>query len=193
MEQDIRDITSILNGETERYRRLIEKYTPRLSRLVISQGVPEIEQEDLVHEVFIRAYTSLSRFRLDKRFDLWLMGIAVKTIQDFWRHYYRRKEILPPAADESHGKHLENIVSHHPEPLDKLLREEAKENILRSLDLLTVDQRLATTLFYFDEMTIGEIGKTTRWSESKIKVLLHRSREKLKLHIQNYFSEEPVS
>lgn len=75
------------------------------------------------------------------------------------------------------------------QPVDVLLDAEARCAILNALGELTADQKTTIVLFYFEEMSIEEIRTATGWSTSKVKVLLHRGRSKLRKHLEPYLEE----
>jgi len=167
-------------GDTRAFGRLVEEYTPMVTRMVISQGCPPDDRGDVIQEIFIRAFRSLSRFDPDRRFDLWLSGIAYRSIKDHWRRWFRKQEVPESAflPEDSPLRKLE--ASGIADPAEMLLRKEEGLQLQGALRELTRNQRLTLVWFYFEAMSIAEIAGSTGWSESKVKVLLHRGRQKLR-------------
>ena len=65
---------------------------------------------------------------------------------------------------------------------DSLLKQEREDTntkVKNAMEVLSENEYLVITLFYLLEKSIKEIRRITGFSESKIKVLLHRSRIKL--------------
>lgn len=176
----LRWIREAQQGDTRAFGRLIEQYTSMVTRMVVSQGCPPEDRGDVIQEIFIRAFRSLNRFEPDKRFDLWLSGISYRSIKEHWRRWYRRREIpessFPPG--ESPLRDLEAFGS--VDPADAFLRKEEAFRLVEALKELTRNQRLAVVWFYFEDMSVAEIAGSTGWSESKVKVTLHRGRQKLR-------------
>jgi RNA polymerase sigma-70 factor (ECF subfamily) len=55
--------------------------------------------DDLVQDVFIRAFTALPRFRGDARLINWLYTITANVVRNWWdsqRRQQRREEIATP-------------------------------------------------------------------------------------------------
>jgi RNA polymerase sigma-70 factor (ECF subfamily) len=73
---------------------------------------------------------------------------------------------------------------------DNLLRDEIKTSILTLLDTLEEDERQIIELYYLDELSIKEVSTITNFSESNVKVKLHRARKTLSLHINQYLDHE---
>ncbi len=191
MDQDIEDIAAVLEGDRERYRGLMTRHGHGIARFVISQGIPGADRDDLVQDIFMKAYTSLVRFDQTRPFPLWLTGIAVNSVRNYWRKHYRRKELLLSGEEENREAGLlYDRADTRPEPLEDILSEDARREIRKSLNVLKPDQKIAVSLFYFEELSVSDIRRATGWSESKIKVLLHRSRQKLKSRLSVYFEEE---
>ena len=82
---DERDILRrIGQGETECFADLIRRYQGHVVRIV-GRRVPSDRVEEVVHDVFVRAYLGLKQFSGSSPFDHWLAGIAVRCCYDFWR------------------------------------------------------------------------------------------------------------
>ena len=74
----------ISQGETDRFADLISRYQRHVIRIV-GRRVPADQVEEIVHDVFVRAYIGLAQYSQSFGFDHWLSGIAVRTCFDFWR------------------------------------------------------------------------------------------------------------
>ena len=64
-------------------------------------------------------------------------------------------------------------------PLERLEDIERKDFIKKCIAQLSESEAAIVTLFYFEELSIKEIGKVTGLTEDNVKVKLHRSRKKL--------------
>ena len=76
-------IHRVREGESETYRLLVERYQSRIYRLVsrlLGPGHGEIE--DVVQDVFVKAYFSLKTFREDSSFRTWITRIAINRARD---------------------------------------------------------------------------------------------------------------
>lgn len=89
--EDMNIITEIINGNINLYEKLLTKYE-KYTFTIVAKHVPYNMIEEVTHEVFIKAYQSLDRFRKKESFKHWLATIAVRTCYDFWRKEYRKKE-----------------------------------------------------------------------------------------------------
>lgn len=73
---DLRLIRGALRGRQANYGALVERYHPVIYAFVAERiGTPDAA-EDVTRSVFVRAYTSLSGFRGNIGFDVWLKRLA---------------------------------------------------------------------------------------------------------------------
>src|SRR2546430_8117475 len=86
-------IAAVLNGETASFEPLIQKYQPRVFATARRYARRESEVEDIVQEVFIKAFQKLRTYRGDAPFEHWLMKLSVRTCYDFLRAHQRSREI----------------------------------------------------------------------------------------------------
>ena len=92
---DLEIIRRVLQGEIDRFAELITRYQQHVAKIT-NRHVPSDSVAEVAHDVFVRAYSSLSSFSGQTPFEHWLSGIAVRTCYDFWRA--RRREELPVSS-----------------------------------------------------------------------------------------------
>src|SRR6266511_5144498 len=85
-------IAALLNGDTASFEPLLKKYQPRVFATARRYARRESEVEDIVQEVFLKAFHKLNSFRGDAPFEHWLMRLAVRTCYDFLRAHQRNRE-----------------------------------------------------------------------------------------------------
>ncbi len=75
------------------FRELYRRHTPRLFMLVARLlSRDDREAEDVVQEVWIRAFENLGRFEWNSSFSTWLTGIGLNRVRDRIRRYGRSRE-----------------------------------------------------------------------------------------------------
>ncbi|MCX6902063.1 MAG: sigma-70 family RNA polymerase sigma factor, partial [Verrucomicrobia bacterium] len=85
-------IAAVLKGDTAQFESLVAKYLPRVFATARRYARRESEVEDIVQEVWIKAYQKLGSFRGDAPFEHWLMRLTVHTCYDFLRAHQRNRE-----------------------------------------------------------------------------------------------------
>lgn len=176
-------------GNTEAFGRLVEQFTPLVTRMLIAQGVRRDDRGDLIQEVFLRAFTSLNTFDSEKRFEPWLAGVAFRTIKNYWRNAGRRRELLESELADNFFQGLHGPGEQN-DPEAAAVRNELERVLVRSLDALSKSQKHAILCFYFEEMTLLEIADAMGWSLSRVKVTLYRARLKLRRILKEQWEEE---
>jgi RNA polymerase sigma factor for flagellar operon FliA len=77
---------------------------------------------------------------------------------------------------------LEDIVDDpaHKDALEVMETEESREVLLETIDHLPEQQRLVVALYYYEEMTLKEIGEALHISESRVSQIHTRAVKTLK-------------
>lgn len=170
---EIHTIERILDGETELFAVFLDRYgRPLYSLIVQIVGCTE-DAEELVQDVFMKAFRSLHSYKGECRFSTWLYRIAYNVAISATRK--RRQEFL--YIEEST---INNVPD---EKADSVLGDTDDEDRLtqlaRAIDQLTVEEKALITLFYYEEKSMDEVGEILNLTLSNVKVRLHRTRKKL--------------
>ena len=81
VERDV--VRRVRDGDADAYRLLVERHQARIHRLVGRLLGPDHgDVDDVVQEVFVKAYFSLSKFREDAAFGTWITRIAINRARD---------------------------------------------------------------------------------------------------------------
>ena len=111
---DLDIISGVLGGDTDRFEELIDRHREHVFRIV-GRRVPRDDVEEVAHDVFVRAWSSLPSFRNDSPFQWWLSKIAVRTCHDYWRGRYRSKETSMSSLGEGLADWLEGAAAEEPD------------------------------------------------------------------------------
>ncbi len=79
-----------------------------------------------------------------------------------------------------------------PNAYEMLAEKELQGIVMETLKLLEEKQRLVLTLYYFEELTLAEIGEVLGVSESRVCQIHGKAIQKLKLRVQNRTRERPL-
>ncbi len=170
----------VRQGDSERFADLIDRYQRHVIRIV-GRRVPPDQVEELVHDVFVRAYVNLAQFSGLVSFDHWLAGIAVRTCYDYWRG--RARDDVPVSAlTEDHRRWIEQTLSAQSD--DQFRRQtearEAFEVLQWALGRLSPENRVVLTLVHLDGYSVRETADLLGWTVINVKVRAHRARQTLR-------------
>ena len=168
-------IKAVLAGDNSSFEVLIVRYQPRVFGTARKYARRESDVEDIVQEVFIKAFTKLSTFRGDSPFEHWLMRLAVRTCYDFLREHQRNREHPISEITEEESNWLERFATGDVQD-DTHSAAAARAVIHRLLEHLSPQSRLIIQLLEIEEKSLKEIAQLTGWSIPMIKVRAFRAR-----------------
>lgn len=180
MADDLEIVRRVLSGETDEFGELIARYHQHVARIV-NRHVPPDRVAEVAHDVFVRAYGSLSGFAGESPFDHWLSRIAVRTCYDFWRA--RRRDEWPVSAlTADHQAWVERVLTAASEEQfhEHTRQREATELVQWALGRLSAENRLVLTLVHLEGCSVREAAELLGWSVVNVKVRAHRARQKLR-------------
>ncbi len=181
---DAQLITRVLGGESAFYRPLVTRYQSRLHAMVCGMVRDPDDAKDIVQMAFVKAYQSLSSFRIDSAFYTWIYRIAMNLAIDHCRKGKRRKttsfEDAVASRDED-GTLAEQHLSDNP-AID-LARKELRERIYAALDDLTDDMREVVLLREVEGLSYKEIADTMGIPEGTVMSRLFYARKKLQARL----------
>jgi RNA polymerase sigma-70 factor (ECF subfamily) len=171
-------IAAVLQGDPARFEPLVKKYSPRIFATARRYARREDEVQDVVQEVWLKAYQKLGTFRGDAPFEHWLMRLAVHTCYDFLRAHQRNRESSFSELTEPEADWLDRFVA-DPDgaPEDATA---AKTLIDRILEQLSPPARMVITLLEIEDRSVKEIARLTGWSVPLVKVRAFRARAEMR-------------
>lgn len=166
-----------LSGNQKAFETVLRRYQKLVYNVIFQMVQNHEAAADLTQETFLKTYKGLASFRGNAAFKPWLLKIASNTTLNYIR--------------DSRGKSassLEEILEENPqaEPSSKERLEEQVElnisqaNLAEAIALLPVRQRQIFVLRYQHDLPYADIANITDETESSIKSLLFRIREKLR-------------
>ncbi len=182
-------IKSIVQGDRDSFRILIERYQQLVFRTCMGFLHNKEDAEDLTQDVFIQAYQSLSRFKGESAFSTWLYSIAVnaslnKVRKSKFKLVFERFENL--TGSDRTGSDTYPVIKNDEDPEKIIIRQEHSEWLGRALDSLPENQKTAIVLSKYDDLSQKEIAEIMNTTEGAVEALLQRAkknlREKLLFH-----------
>jgi RNA polymerase sigma-70 factor (ECF subfamily) len=170
-------IKQALAGNQKAFTKLVEAYQTPIYNLAYRMLGDPAEAEDAAQETFLRAYTRLHTFKLDKKFSSWILSIASHYCIDCLRK--RRTSQVP----------LEDLLAQqvfsdpHEGPERRTLNRREREMVHMLMETLPEHYRAVLVLRYWHELSYKEMAEVLDTTQSAIKSRLHRARRLLAKHI----------
>ncbi|SNR24772.1 RNA polymerase sigma factor [Flavobacterium sp. ov086] len=180
-------IDKILQGETNAFAVLVDRYKDMIFSLALKMIKNKEEAEEVAQDTFIKIYNSLSKFKGDSKFSTWIYKIAYNSCLDNLKK--NKKEDLNISIDEF-SSHLIKTMDN---ALSALEDKERKQTIQNCLNLLPSEENFLLTLFYFEDQSLEEIGKIMSITANNVKVKLFRSRQKLAVILKKQLEPETIA
>ncbi|HVR34995.1 MAG TPA: sigma-70 family RNA polymerase sigma factor [Methylomirabilota bacterium] len=171
-------IRAVLDGDRESFEPLVRRYQARVFATARRYARREDEIEDIVQEVFAKAFQKLASFRGEAPFEHWLMRLSVRTCYDFLRQHQRNRENTFSDLSSTESDWLDRFVS-DPDDADERA-EAARKLVERLMSHLSPPARLVITLLEIEERSVKEIAKLTGWSVPLVKVRAFRARAEMR-------------
>ena len=153
-------IAAVLKGDAASFEPLVQKYSPRVFATARRYARRESEVEDIVQEIWLKAFEKLNSFRGEAPFEHWLMRLAVRTCYDFLRSHQRNRETTFAELTEPEEDWLDRFVSQPDSASENA--EAARQLIERVLEQLSPPARLVITLLEIEERSVKEIAQAHR-------------------------------
>ncbi len=166
-------------GDKEAFRHLVETYQDRLFGLVLSMVTQRQTAEDLLQEIFVKAYFALETFGSQSAFYTWLYRIASNHCLDHLRKKrYDHTSLDQPLCEDSETRFQDTLKAPFTDHPDLMLAERSESQAL--LGALAPSERLILTLRELDGRSYEEIAQIMDCPVNTVKSRLNRAREALK-------------
>lgn len=167
-------IRNILDGHTEQFRLLAERYGQSVQRLVgrmISQ--PE-DAEDVTQDILAAAYESLPRFDCRRAsFKTWLLHIAYHIAMQ----HLRKNARLPLVEVEQ--TRIEALPDHPANILPKENPPDRLQLLWQAVDRLAPEDQMLLSLHYYDGRPLREVAYIVDHTDSYLRSRLQWLRKKI--------------
>lgn len=155
---------------------LYDRYENRVFYKALSLLKNRAEAMDLAHDIFIEIFTSLDKFEGKSKLSLWIHSISFNTCV---KYLSTKKRLQVFSLDDQEDEYQDHAPI---ELAEKVLLEMNLDALEEHMGNLKEEDRMIMLLKYIDGLTVKEMSEVTKMNESKIKMKLMRSREKL-LHM----------
>ncbi|TWT20070.1 RNA polymerase sigma factor RpoE [Luteimonas marina] len=174
---DLELVKRVQRGDSAAFDLLVRKYQHRIAALIGRYVSDWSEVQDVAQETFIRAYRAMGNFRGDAQFYTWLHRIAVNTAKNHLVAGNRR----PPGADidvEDAEQFDAGIrLRDGDTPERELMRQQLEQTVMRAVEALPEELRLAITLREVDGLSYEEIAERMGCPIGTVRSRIFRARE----------------
>jgi len=127
--------------------------------------------EEIVQEAFARSWASPHTPSTESEFRRWLYRVIGNLARDYHRQRVRFRNLpIPPAVAQ--------------DPIELVERRSPDEEVLAALRRLSIRERQAIYLRYFEDYSFAETARIMASPQVTVRVLVHRALGKLRRHLE---------
>ena len=176
-------------GEARAFDELVVRFSPRLYGLVYNMTSNHEDTNDLLQEIFAKAYRSIKGFQGKSSFYTWMHSISVNMAINFLKKRNRR---MTTSLDD-----VDNGIVNDPDfieatsgrdPRDQASLSELQKKLNEAMMKLSYEHRAVVTMFDIQGMPHAEISKILKVSEGTVRSRLFYAHRQLQNYLQEFIT-----
>ena len=184
-QQDI--INSVLAGDTDAFRRIIEE-NERLVAHVVFRMIPhEADRQDMCQDIFVKVFQNLKKFKFKSKLSTWIAQISYNHCLN-----YLEKKKIPLLEDIASDNMTNGWPAQENSPETDAVNHDISTLLKESIASLPAHFRTIVTLYHLDDMSYNEISEVMSIPVGTIKSYLFRARKLLKERLVHTYGQEAL-
>jgi RNA polymerase sigma-70 factor (ECF subfamily) len=166
-DEDMVLVERYLSGDQTAFELLYSKYYDKVFAIARGVLMDHDEAADAVQEVFTLVYRHIKRFDRRSRFSTWLFRVAVnRSIQEARRNRHKSRNVELKEA----------LATEAPTDCDEM-----DPKVQAAMSEMAPADRALLVLFYWEELSLQEIGDSIGCNVNAAKTRLYRARERFRV------------
>ena len=171
-------VANVRLGDKEAFGLLVERYQQMVEHIAKKMIADKWVARELAQESILQAYLSLHHLKDASRFKSWLYGITLNICRRYLQDQKMDMLSLETIMGDMHNDAITNLDDRvDPESIAEA--HDLHRLVLDAINELSVKDKEATLLFYYEQLTLQEIAALAGVSVGAIKGRLHRARKQL--------------
>lgn len=177
------------DGDTAAFDELVTKYSPKLYGLIYHMTSNREDTNDLLQEVFAKAYRSIKRFRGKSSFYTWIYAIATNMTLNFLKKRSRRQGMSLDDVDSAieHDREFIELTSKS-DPVRETYLSELQLKLNEAMQSLSDNHRAVVTMYDIQGMPHTEIARILGVSEGTVRSRLFYAHRHLQTQLGDYWN-----
>jgi RNA polymerase sigma-70 factor (ECF subfamily) len=185
-------ICAVLDGDTERFAELVDRYQQPTLRLAFSLLGSAADAQDASQEAFVSAYRALGRFNSRSKFSTWLYRIVVNKCHDLARsrsRLPRTVSVVGPVDPDADGTYFVDIEDSASDARGRAVNQELARALSVAIEGLPMKQRSAFALHHLQGMALDEVAAVMHCRVGTVKSHVFRATEVLRVAMSPWRGE----
>ena len=170
-----------VGGDIEAFETLIQSHQKKGYNIALRMTKNPDDAQELSQDAFVRAFTSIGKFRGDSSFSTWMYRITINVCTDFLRKRNKTVSLsIEQGAAVGEDERPLQIQEDGPGPEELSEKKQLKDLVRDAMDSLSEEHREVLVLRDLMDMPYRDIANTLNVNEGTIKSRINRARENLK-------------
>jgi RNA polymerase sigma-70 factor (ECF subfamily) len=181
-------VASTVGGDLASYDELIRRFQSRLYGVIYHLTSNHEDTNDMLMEVFDKAYRSLPTFRGQSSFYTWIYRIAINRTFNFLEKRKRRQGAMSLNELDEDGLpkfDMPDTIARN-NPVKSTMLNELQNKLNESMLCLSKEHRTVVTLYDIQGLAHAEIAKIMGCTEGTVRSRLHYAHKQLQKSLGIY-------
>ena len=176
-------------GDARAFDQLIVRFSPRLYGLVYNMTSNHEDTNDLLQEIFAKAFRSIKGFQGKSSFYTWMHSISVNMTINFLKKRNRRATMSLDDVDNGIVNDPDFIeATSDRDPRHHANLAELQKKLNEAMMKLSIEHRAVVTMFDIQGMPHAEIAKILKVSEGTVRSRLFYAHRQLQNFLQEFIT-----
>ncbi|KQL57014.1 MULTISPECIES: RNA polymerase sigma factor SigW [Bacillaceae] len=178
-------ISEIKQGDDQAFAELVDLYKDKVYQVAYRMvGHPQ-EAQDVAQEAFLRVYTNLEKYDVNRKFSTWLFRIATNVAIDRLRKRKPDFYLQDKVKGTEDITYESQLAATDDLPEDQVVQFELQDWIQAEINHLPPKYRTAIILKYLEDLSLKEISDIMDLPVATVKTRIHRGREALRKRMRH--------
>ena len=179
-----------IDGCSDSFRELFDRYAPRLLRAARRKGLSDSECQDAVQQTFVHVHQGRFEFDLSARVAPWIFTIGFNVMRDYGRRVSAHQRLK--TAFNAEAQVTTSAANTSPMTDSDASFVVENDAVRNAISALSEEQREVIWLHYYEEMSFAEIARVLGCKPGAVRGRAHRGYEKLRELLQRSPKEVTV-
>ena len=168
----------VATRDPELFREIVEEFQERVYRLVAGVLGPwaDRDAEEVTQEIFLRVFRKIDQFQGAAAFGTWLYRLA-------YRQALNHRKVARIRLPHQSERALEVLPAPSSPQRDALASAERRQ-VAEALEALPDLYRTVLNLYYWQELSVGEIAEALGAPAGTVKSYLFRARQRVRRELE---------
>lgn len=187
-QSDAELMSRMQSGDQEAFGHLVDRYKDSVVNYLTRLTNCPSRAEDMAQETFLRLYVTRGRYQELGKLGAFIYRIATNLARSEHRRIRRQRLLRIGFLSDTSGS---NGHSAAPTPQTQLLKQEARQLLMRAIGEMPIRFRVPLVLHELEGLSYQQVAVVTGCRENTVKSRISRGRRFLRQRLDPYVNGEP--